>query len=75
MVSICTIQRNDVPGDKFAPTCGLDLPIAQDGSLCNEFLYDAATRNGTRQFQELVELNILCVNFDVCQCVLTGVTT
>ena len=49
MVSIRTIQRNDIPGDKFAPTCDLDLSIAQDCTCGNQLLDHAAARNGTRE--------------------------
>ncbi len=49
MVNICTIYCNDVTLDKFTAACSLDLPIAQDGSLCNEFLYDAAAWYSARE--------------------------
>ena len=74
-VYVFTINRNDITVYKFASACRLNCSVAQDCPLCDEFLYNTAAQNCPRQFEKLVELDGLGVNFDVCQCVLTGVTT
>ena len=75
MVGICTINGNNIAVNELAPSCGLSLPVAQDRACGNQLLDHAAAGDCAGKFQKLVELYRVCVYFDVCQCVLTGVTT
>ena len=74
-VYVFTINRNDITVHKFASACRLNCSVAQDCPLCDEFLYNTAARNCPRELEKLIELDRLCMDLDICQCVLTGVTT
>ena len=74
-VSINAIYCNDISGDELTPSCRFNVPVAQDGTRCDELLYHAAAGNGTGKLQELIELDRVGMNLNFCQCVLTGVTT
>ena len=75
MVSIFALDCNDITDDKFASASRLDFPIAEDRLCGDQLLHDTAARNCPCKFEELIELDRVCMNLDICQCVLTGVTT
>ena len=74
-VGIFAVDCNDISDDEFSPTCCLYFSIAEDRLCGDQLLHDTAARNSSRKFEELVEPDRVCVNLNVCQCVLTGVTT
>ena len=75
MVCIITFDGNDISDNKFASACRLDFVIAEDRLCGNQLLHDTAARDSSRKFQKLIKPDRVCVNLNVCQCVLTGVTT